>query len=523
MTNISTKDKIAPYLPGIALFVLGLIICMLTYQSYGIAWDEPLQRKDGLPNFNYMFHGDQSLFKEETDNHGAGFEIFLLLFEKGLKISEPRAIYINRHIVTHVFYLLSAFAGYVLVWKLFRNKFIASLGFVLLAFTPRLYGHSFFNSKDIPFMCMILVTLVASQAAFSKNKTWLYLLTGLACGYATSVRIMGIMLAAFLFLFLVIDFINALKERQKPVKPILNTVLFAVGFCFALYVSWPYLWRHPVRDFIQSFKAMSHFKWGNMTLINGKLETATSLPWNYLPSWFLVTNPVLWLIAGFAGIGLVIYDFSKQPLKYINNTPERNFVLYILCFFVPILSVIVLHSVVYDDWRHVFFVFPPFILLALYAINKAMQLKYQKIVMGVCALQVAAVLFFMVQNHPFHHIYFNELVSHEEESLRKNYELDYWGCSFKQALDHVLESDNRKQINVCSNLSAYVETNVLGLPAEDTARIRFTPPDQADYFITNFRGHPEDYPGANVEYSISVLNSSIVQVFRLRPVDVKLR
>jgi len=515
------KEKLSPYLPGIVLFVIALIIGIVTYQDYGVAWDEPLQRGPGILSYNYMFHGNPGLFQKETDNHGAGFELLLLFFEKGLHLTDTRDVYMNRHIVTHIFFLLSAFAGYVLVLRLFNNKWLASLGFILLAFMPRLYAHSFFNSKDIPFMCMILITLVVCRSAFEKNKPWLFLLTGVLCGYATSIRIMGIMLCSFLLIFLLIDLITAIRNKEQPLKPLLNVLLYIVGFCVFVYLPWPYLWRQPIYHFIESIKAMSHFKWGATTLINGKMETATNLPWTYFFTWFFITTPVLWLITGVCGIGYAIYGISRRPMVYFKNTPERNYLLYLLCFFVPILSVIVLHSVVYDDWRHLFFVWPPFVLLALYFINKFIQGKYKMVVLGVCGVQILMVGYFMMKNHPFHQIYFNELVSHEDEYLRKNYELDYWGCSFKQALEHLLEADPRKKIKVCTNLSAYYESNILGMKEEDKRRLEFVPPDQADYFITNFRGHSEDYQGATVDYSLSVLNSTIIEVIRMRNIDFR--
>jgi dolichyl-phosphate-mannose-protein mannosyltransferase len=515
------KDRILPYLPGIIILVLAILIGCFTYQDYGMGWDEPGQRAPAVLSYDYMFHGSKELFIKENDNHGAGFELLLYFIERGLHLTDARDIYMNRHIVTHLFYLFSMFAGYLLLLKLFNNKFIAALGFFILVFTPRLYAHSFFNSKDIPFMCMVMVTLAYSYVAFQKNKTWHYLLLGLLCGYATSIRVMGILLAISLLLFLLIDLVAAIRRKEKPVKPILSIVLFSVGFCFILYMAWPYLWKGPVQTFIDSFKALAHFKWGATTLIAGKPEVATSLPWTYFPTWFLITNPILWLVAGFAGIGWVIYDIFRKPAIYLQNTKERNFLLYVLNFFIPIFSVILMHSVMYDDWRHMFFVYPPFVLMAMYFLYRIVQNKYRMIVQGICALQVLAVGYFMVQNHPFNQVYFNELVSHDEEYLRKNYELDYWGCSFKQALDHIMELDPRKHIKICCNLYAYLENNILMLHPEDRKRIEFVPPEQADYFITNFRGHPEDYPGTTSEFTITVLNSSILQIFPLKKIDLR--
>jgi hypothetical protein len=519
MTTI--KDKIAPYLPGIIILVVAILIGCFTYQDYGMGWDEPGQRAPAVLSYNYIFHGSKELFIKENDNHGAGFEMLLFFIEKGLHLNDPRDIYMNRHIVTHLFFLFSMFAGYLLVWKLYRNKFLAALAFIILAFTPRLYAHSFFNSKDIPFMCMILVTLAYSFVAFEKKKAWQFLILGLLCGYATSIRVMGIMHGAFIFMFLLIDLFATIKNKEKVIKPVLSMVLYSVGFCFILYISWPYLWKGPVQTFIDSFKALSHFKWGATTMLSGKAEVATELPWTYFPTWFIITTPLLWLFTGIAGIVWVIYDIAKKPAIYLQNTKERNFLLYLLSFFIPIFSVILMHSVMYDDWRHMFFVYPPFVLMTIYFFNKIIQNKYRMIVQGVCALQVMAVSYFMVQNHPFSQVYFNELVSHDEESLRKNYELDYWGCSFKQALDHILENDPRPHIKICCNLYAYLENNILMLHPEDRKRIDFVPPEQADYFITNFRGHPEDYPGTTSEFTITVLNSSILQIFPLRKIDIK--
>ena len=102
---------------------------------------------------------------------------------------------------------------------------------------------------------------------------------------------------------------------------------------------------------------------------------------------------------------------------------------------------IALHSVLYDDWRQLYFIYPSFVMLALYCIYKIYQTSLRWVIIGACALQIALLGFFMVKYHPFEEVYFNELVSHDKEYLRKNYELDYWGPVFKQALDYLLTKD----------------------------------------------------------------------------------
>lgn len=506
-----------PYLPGVVMFAIALVLGLCIYHDYGIAWDEPLQREPAVLSYNYILYGSQQLFQKANDNHGAGFELLLIFIEKGLKLTDTRDIYLMRHIVSHVFFLVSILAAYVLIFRLFKNRFLASLGFFMLAFMPRLYAHSFFNTKDMPFLCMVIISLAVCHIAFEKGKTWWFLLLGLVVGYATSIRIMGVMLAVFILMFLAIDIIFQLRKKEKITQQLMQLLLFTVGFIILLYIPWPYLWKQPVHMFVESFGKLSHFEWKGALLFQGQtLVSSKPLPLSYFPTWFFITIPELWLAAGLIGCVLLAMDFFKRPMVYLQNTPERNFLLYLLCFFAPIISVMFLHSVIYDDWRHLYFIYPSFVFIGLYFINKVMTAKYEKIVQGLCALQAAVIVVFMVQYHPFHQVYFNNLVSHEEEYLRKNYELDYWGGCFKQGLDHLLENDNSDTIRICCEYTPMLDNNVMLLHKEDRKRFKFAMFDQADYYMSNFRLHPDDYPGKNIEYEINMLNSTILRIYKLK-------
>ena len=380
-----------------------------------MAWDEPAQRGPGLLSFNYIYHGSQELFLTPSDNHGAGYELLLIFIEKGLRLKDPKAIYEMRHIVTNVFFLFSAFFAYILILRLFKDKWLALLGFLMIVLNPRLYGHSFFNSKDMPFLCMVIVMLALCQMAFERQKKWLFLLLGIAAGYATSIRIMGVMHFLILLGFLVIDMLADMKKKEKPAKQLIHIGLFMLGFCSLLYMSWPYIWRSPIKKFGESFTKMASFDWHVSVLFQGKAINSTQIPWNYFPVWFTISNPLLWLIAGFAGVVLIAYFFIKKPLTYFQNTQERNYVLYLATFLAPIFAVIILHSVIYDDWRHLYFVYPPFVFMAIYAIHMLWKGKAKIVLQVACGLQLASLIFFMVRNHPFPQVYFNPLVSHEEE------------------------------------------------------------------------------------------------------------
>ncbi len=513
--EITSLPWLTPYLPGILLFLLTLIISLLTYKDYGISWDEDEQREIGRLAYNYVFYGSQEIFGSKGMHYGTGFELPLVIFEKWLKLTDSRDIFLMRHLVSNILFLISAFSLYILAYRLFRNRFIASLGFIMLVFAPRLYAHSFFNTKDLPLLSMYIITLTCCKIAFERNKNIMFFILGILCGYTTGIRIMGIMLGGFIVFFLLIDMFFDAVNKRKTLNSIVNILLFLVGFCFTLYFVWPYLWNNPIHNFIESYVSFSRHNVGIITnLINGKFVDASKLSVTYLPTWFLITNPELWLIAGIAGIIWIVISFLKKPLTYIRNTQERNFLLYLICFFAPVMAVIFLHPVIYDDWRHFYFIYPSFILMALYFINKMLQTRYQLIVKGICILQLILICFFMIRNHPFGQVYFNNFVFHKQEYLRKNYELEYWGCSAYQGLKHLLETDNSKTIKVGCEFRPLVENNIMLLPEDDRKRIKYMDDVDADYFITNFRFHPYDYPSYKTDYTISVLNSTILCIFK---------
>jgi len=318
--NMKVNPKLSPYLPGILLFIIALLVSLFTYKDYGMGWDEPTQRNPGIVSFNYIYHGSQQLFQSISDNHGAGYELLLVFIEKGLRLKTYPAIFEMRHIVTHVFFLISILFAYVLILRLFKDKWLASLGFLMLVLTPRLYGHSFINSKDMPFLSMVIITLTLCQMAFEQDKKWLFLLLGIAAGYATSIRIMGIMYAAFIIGFLVIDMIAGMKKKEQAAKYLINIGLFSVGFCVLLYISWPYLWRSPIKTFGESFSKMSHFNWNGSVFFQGQIIPADKIPAMYFPTWFMISNPPLWLLIGFLGIGWLLFDFFRKPLPFFQNT-----------------------------------------------------------------------------------------------------------------------------------------------------------------------------------------------------------
>ena len=507
------KKLLAEYLPGLILFIIAAVIGLAVYQDYGMAWDEPFQRDFGLISYDCFLGGSKNQLINTVNYHGCGFEIVLAVIEKWLNITDSRDIYLMRHLASHLFFLVSCYFGYVLVYRLFRSRFLACLGFIMLAFMPRIYVHSFVNSKDIPFLCALIIAFAACEAAFQKRNYVLFIAAGAFCGFATSIRIAGVILYLFIALFLLID--TAAAGKQQKAKPFRHLLVFSAAFALFTYLFWPYLWKNPVNNFAESCRALAHFDWAGNILFRGGMVNATRLPWTYFPVWFGISTPLLWLVAGICGMVWLIIDFIKHPAAFLTNTPSRNFLLYLLFFLAPVLAAILLHSVIYDDWRHLYFVYPAFALLAVYGLNKLLHTRYKLIVQVACAAQVCAIGWFMISSHPFQQVYFNELVPRDAEYLRRNYELDYWGCGYKQALDYLVATHPYGDITIAPAMNP-LANNILMLQTQDRKRI-ITTDGNPEYEITSYRAVPfHYYDTMKLVYSVRVLNSSVLGVYRLR-------
>ena len=124
----------------------------------------------------------------------------------------------------------------------------------------------------------------------------------------------------------------------------------------------------------------------------------------------------------------------------------------------------------------------------------------------------------MIRSYPLQGIYFNELFfASPPEYLRKNFEMDYWGVSYKQSLEHILKFDSSSSINVSvENYPGMI--NVQMLPRNERERINIVPKDSSTYFITNYRSHPEDYyEYKNFKFhSITSEGNTISEIFKLK-------
>ncbi len=509
-------NKVKHYLPGLILLFVFLVIGIVIFNDYGISFDEFVQHNIGEVNYKYVFWGDRELDNFLDKEYGVGFELPLIALEKVLHLTDKADIYAMRHIVTHVFFLVCMFAGYILALKLYKNQLVAIATFLMLVLSPRIYAHSFINTKDIPSLSVVVLCFLAAYNAFNKKTIGAYLLLGIVCGFAVGLRLMNMIIAAPVIGYLLLDIFYTIKKPLIALKYLLALLLFLIAGCLVMYVSWPALWRDVFNDIFIFYEHLSMFRWLGDVLLNGEVIPAAMLPWYYIPLWFTITVPIYWQLLCIAGIAMAFILFIKRPLGIFDSTTVRMHLMFVFCFIAPVGAVIYLKAVLYDDWRHMYFIYPSFVFLVALAINQLLKTKLKNIVLALFALQLSLVLFFFIKFHPNQNVYFNEMVPHSKDYLMNHYELDYWQHSYKQGLLWIAQNSKKDKIYL-NDGKIVLERNIQCMQPSLRQRFVITDNDTlTDYYLETFRTTAYKYGREKSVHEIEVLGSPILRITKLK-------
>ena len=353
--------------PILFFSVLILLGCLI-YKDYGIPWDESIQTQIGALNYRYLFRGDHSLLSFSDRFYGAIFEVPLLWISSRLSIP--------RHLTIFLVFIFGIILFYFLGKRIFHSSWWGLLGASMLAISPRIFADAFYNSKDIPFLVAAIAaicTLVVLADALTKNDKWWILapITVLHAGASAvfiSTRVAGVMILPLTLLLLVIKIIE-LPASWKRILAILLVYLALSAGLTVLF--WPILWQSPWREFINAFSMMSKYPFGRPVLYEGKYFLPENLPWHYLPVWIGITTPVI-VLAGILPcllewIGKIIsFIKSREKTRFmIQSAPEISIWFVVIGWLViPVAAVYLFHSVLYDSWRQMFFIYPAILLIS---------------------------------------------------------------------------------------------------------------------------------------------------------------
>jgi hypothetical protein len=350
----------------------------------------------------------------------------------------------------------------------------------------------------------------------------------LSCALLIDIRIPGVVMVVITLFSFGSDLIGSRTDSYRSWKTVKLMSVYLAVLMPSLIAFWPYLWHNPPGNFIGAFISMSRFgRWRGHVLYFGDHIKGTELPWHYIPVWLIITTPLLYVFNFFVGLFVFLAGFIRRPFNYISgNQTYRREALFFLCFFLPLSAVIAFKSVLYNGWRQMFFIYPAFLLISLSGIASIFRFIrtrlnsgspiYKYLFISIIVVSVSSTAYSMIRNHPYQNVYFNELVSKKEGYVASHFDLDYWGLSYRRALEYILSNDNEKIINI-KVPDAMGKRNALLLDESQRERLQFVEtPEEAKYYLTHNTNDEETCPGDKEFYSIKVHGSKIMVVCNLK-------
>lgn len=424
---------------ALACLVAVLLVAIgLTFRSYGISFDEPLQQTYGEGVLRYLLTGGKDrAYAFAFSNlylYGGLFEAAAALWARllpGLDLYDAR----------HLFNALVGAFGIVGAYALGSRSAGPRAGWwsaLLLAFTPTWLGHSFFNSKDIPFAVGYLWSVAAILRAhreYPRARLSTALLVGLAMGCTMGVRVGGLILWGMLGLSLAIWLLRCwvghparrrATLRSLPRLAALTLLSLAVSYGVML-AAWPWAQAAPLTRPFESLAKFSRF--------SGQPSSRDALIW-HLATYSAKLPELIWLLAA-AGAVSATALFVRNRRRRL-SARAGQLALLAAAAVVPVVYFVFKRATIYNEVRHLLFVQAVLVVIAgCAAADLIRRLRCRPAARTGLVLLLTAGLFSLALTvarlFPYQYVYYNAVSGGLRAAERRGLTLDYWDISYREA------------------------------------------------------------------------------------------
>ncbi len=511
-----------------ALLLVTLLGVMLaTFRDYGIATDEGVQHRYGRRIVRWyatLGAADEATHANDLYLYGGFFE----LCAQGAIALLPFGTFDARHLANALFGLLGVVAAWGIGCRVGGPR-AGLLSALFLALTPGFYGHFFANPKDLPFASLYaLAAWVALRAGDRVPRLgWReVLLTGLAIGLASGVRVAGIVLYGYVAVLWLGCWWLARREDDASGSPVsglagvLSAIAGAVVVGWAVMIAfWPWAQVDPLRNPFRAFQKFSRFWADASVLFDGRFLLSGGLPRAYMPKLLALTLPDFYAIAYLLGAFAVVSwlrerrpgpDFARRAFQLLWVVALAT---------APVGWVVVNRTPVYNGVRHLLFVVPFLAVLAGLSAAAWFERGWSRPARLVAAAGLAVSLVFtlvdMVELHPYQYVYFNRLFAGGLPRAAQRYETDYLCASYKEGIEWMareyLRPGQREPVRVDGNCSHVPFWYYLGHGAVETTHV-----EPHVVFATTTFGDHQKTPG-RVVHVVRRQGVPLLYIFEQRP------
>ena len=510
---IFTKERLSVY----CFFIIILIAGFSVYRDFGVSTDEWMQRIIGQISLKYisnligwhsLFPGEAILnnptdaffaFQHDRDRtYGVVFELPAEFLIKLFNISDTREIFYFRHGLTFFCFFICLVFFYRILFLRFKNIWISILGCSLLLLSPRIFGDAFYNSKDLVFMCFVVISTYTMLRFVLQPRVGTMLWHALACALAIDTRFLGLFIPALTLAFLAYPvWLKRISLRQG----IRWGLVFSCA-CFGLIIIfWPWLWSDPLANIYRLIEIFSNLRLNNVEKVDlrfifmGDIISSAHTPWYYLPVWIGITTPIPFLVLFLSGVCVITWNSFKQSSNNIFQSSLIQDQLILTLFWLPALAAMILKPTFYSGWRHMYFIYPFLIYIATVGVQWLWQQcigysKLQRVSIALLAVMLTWNLTTLIHWHPYPYLYFNKFAG--QWSMR--YESDYWGLSYRNLIEKIILQSSTKRFSIYDfDESLYIVNFAL---LRDSQKLQFVTNRTetcSDYIVIGSRGPYKQY------------------------------
>ena len=514
-------EALGRHLPALCVLAVVFAFGVAGAPDYGLANDQLTQHRVGKFTVEYVLGQSENLLRHNHRYYGAAFEVALLAVERTLGFTDDQHVFLSRYILSHAFFLVGAFACYLLAGRLFRSRLLPMFAMLFFLCHPRLFGHSFFNSKDTPFLSMYLIALLLAHSALRSGSTRAYAGLGAWLGLIGSIRPVAFLLVVLVPLVHIVDFVRG--SGRERMRLLMSAGVLASAAIVAVFLALPYVWRDPLPHFAEWLGLMLNHTHVVDSLFLGELISTDDRPWSYVPVWFSITTPPVVTVLALLGAAAFGVRLCRKRHDGRSAAPCGFWFLLAMSVLVPVVVATLLVGNLYNGWRHLYFVYGPVCLFACAGIAWLRETAGDRLAslsVAVAAVGLAPVVCWIALLHPHEHSYFNFLVDRKTpERLRTQFDMNYWAVSHKEALEFLLRTHPDGFIPVAGTVAQSIRV----LPKNDRDRIVRSQEFSA-YLATDHRywwgaGVVEGAPYAQPIHVEKVFSNTLYAIVRLQVDD----
>ena len=501
-----SKEKYSIYF-CIIILLLAFVIGFTVTPDYGIPPDENTEigilmgnvreylslyfDKDSRVMYNFDEQGYIPISQSIEIDHGqaAYYPLSPLIYmaKTGAIEMSQGTISLIYHYYTYIICFCAVIATFVIVNELFENRKLALICALLLLVSPRIFGEMHYNNKDVVLFSLLTVSCCMGMLAIKYCKPHYVFLVSLFAAVTANTKIIGLYAYGVIGIcFIIYVTVNRQWKDRRRIWAVISSIFM---FCVFYFLLTPAMWSN-ICDFFEYclFNTFQFSRWNGKVLFEGELlsPSAGELPGRYLIKLIFMTTPIFILLLSLLGAGRLIYNFTAKNRILLHFEQLLFIAMVCICTLIPLIVASLTKSIVYNGWRHFYFSYFGFLMLAYYGLELLIR-RLKKIIVPTIIAFISFTALMMGMNHPYEFAYFNILAGRDAEYM---YETDFWGVSTKDALLLVLE-DNKDEplthISWGADSTRLLLINAYNiLPEDEAVKIDLVYDyESADYIIEN--------------------------------------